>query len=481
MVIMVTQTVSAWILTSLVLVAAYPWSVWLLARSPQSHPRLLTVLLTLALATGTLSLVMFWMSLTGVRFETWAIAWRYFAVMLPGWVLGGWKRRFQSIYQAGRTSPLQTITGLTLLMVGAAILFNAVYWPFSRDDAVAIYAAFGARMAEQAAIIPLPGNDTLYEAYPVHIPLIYTFAYLASGWTNEYLARLFPTLMSVGCIAAAYLLGSMIHGAGLASAFLLVITPTFGRWASSGYVDLPMAFLIILSAVFAWRLWESRHWTDALLAGLTMGLAAWTKNAALISVLSLATWLLWAWFKGCLRWHRVALALTACVFVAAPWYARNLIEAGLLIPDTVWTEQARASLDNLLILPRLYGLPGVVLLIGFVLTGVNFVRRFDVPQSVLLLLWSVPLFVAWWIFASYDPRFILLILPILCVMAGGWIQKVLDAVPDEWRNRLVWPAAALVVVLGLYSAWNSVEFKDAILRDPFMGDAAKQAVTSRER
>lgn len=471
------QTIFAWILAGILLVAAYPWALWLVSQ------RLLAVSLSVALATGSLSLVMFWLSVLGIPLRLVYIVPVYVAVMIPGWLV--WWRQgandkgeitrtpCMASLQGANVSP-RNITVLMLVVIGAAIVFNAVYWPFSRDDAVAIYQRFGVEMAEREAIVPLPGNETLYEAYPIHIPLTYTFAYVASGWTNEYLARVFPALLSLGCLAAAYILGEMLKaGAGWPAAFLLAITPTFGRWASSGYVDLPMAFLITLAAIFAWRLWQSRMWTDALLAGAMMGLAAWTKNAALVSVGSLVGWLALG-----LLWRRIGrreavIALVACAVVGAPWYVRNVIEAGILIPDTVWTEQARASLDNLLILPRLYGVVGVVLLAGVVITVIDLARRkFNAPEYLLLLGWSVPLFLAWWIFASYDPRFILLILPVLCVISGLWLQRLGTLFPE----RLALVMGVVVLVMGAYTVWNSIEFKGEILRDPLMGDAAKHEI-----
>lgn len=474
------QTIFAWVLSGALLIAAYPLSAWLLSRSPFPTSRLLIALTSLALGTGTLTLVMFWLSLLGISLTLQTIIPIYLIIMLPGWIL--W-RNIGAIYEShSQAASVGTryIASVSLCIIAAAILFNAAYWPFSRDDAVAIYAHFGARMAETQAVEPLRGNDTLYEAYPIHIPLTYTFAYLASGWTNEYLARIFPALMSVGCLAAAYILAEMMRqGAGLSSAFLLAITPTFGRWASSGYVDLPMAFLITLSAIFVWRLWHTRAWVDALLAGLMMGLAAWTKNAALVSVAAFGLWLIWAWLRKRIGLFEFAVAVAAGAMVALAWYARNWIGAGVLIPDTVWTEQARASLDNLLILPRLYGLVGLVLLTGVVLTVIDLIRRrFDASESTLLLLWSLPLFAAWWIFASYDPRFILLILPILCVMTGIWIHRAWSMISENGRRRVIWPAIILVMALGLYTVWNSVEFKDELLRNPLMSDAAKHQIVS---
>jgi Dolichyl-phosphate-mannose-protein mannosyltransferase len=485
-----TQTFSAWILTGLLLIIAYPWAAWLLAQNPRRDSHWLTVMLTLAISTGTLTLVMFWMSLLGVPLETWNIIRPYGVLMGLGWLIGGRKlneariaMRKQGISTQRTPSFMAILAAIPLILIGAAILFNAVYWPFSRPDALGIYALFGEQMANLRGIVPLPGNDTLYEAYPIHISLTYVFAYLASGWTNEYLARLFPALMAVGCIPAAYVFGSILKGraAGWASAILLAITPTFGRWASSGYVDLPMAFFYILSVIFAWRLWQTRHWTDALLAGVMMGLAAWTKNAALLGILFLSAWLTWAWLRRKIGWRLAILALVGSAIVAAPWYIRNWLQAGLIIPDTAWTDQAKRSFDSLLILPQLYGLAGLLMLITVILTFIDLLRRrFDAPDNILLLLWTVPFFAAWWLFVSYDPRFLLLFLPILCVMAGIWMASFYTMLPSNWQKRTLIPLSILVLILTALTVWNSVEFKDEILRDPLMSNQAKHEIVLAE-
>src|SRR5690606_26909942 len=140
---------------------------------------------------------------------------------------------------------------------------------------------------------------SLYDAYPILVPLNYAYAYFAAGWENEYLAKTIATLLSLACLPATYLLGERLRGAlaGWLAALVLALTPFFGSWASSGYVDLPMAFFYTLAAVFALRLWETGSTRDAVIAGALVGLAAWTKNAALIGVPLLGGWLVWCW------WH----------------------------------------------------------------------------------------------------------------------------------------------------------------------------------
>jgi 4-amino-4-deoxy-L-arabinose transferase-like glycosyltransferase len=113
------------------------------------------------------------------------------------------------------------------------ILFNAAYWPFGIDDAVTIYATFGKQIAQTGQ---LP-RGSLYELYPMLVPLSYAFTHQAAGWIDEHLAALIPAILSVGLIGVAYLLGRELTNrtVGLIAAVLIALTPTT-HWASSGYV-----------------------------------------------------------------------------------------------------------------------------------------------------------------------------------------------------------------------------------------------------
>ncbi len=478
------QTFFAWVLTALVILAAYAWADWFISRSPAaSNDIWLPLLVTLALSTGSLTLIMFWEALLGLSLTLWGSLIPYFCLMLPGWWL---HRPTRPKLAIPKTTPRRILLSL-LLLICAGILFNSVYWPFNRADTLGIYAFYGQYMADNRAIADLPGALTVYEAYPIFIPLTYTYAYLASGWHNEALAALFPALLSVGCLAAVYSLGTAMQGrlAGWLAAILLALTPTFSSWASSGYVDLPMAYFYMLAALFAWRLWHANHWSDAFLMGIALGLAAWTKNAALAAIPMVAVWLVWAWLRQQIGWRQIALLATITGFVAAPWYVRNWIDANLILPPTAWTEQAQQTLDTLFIIvtrPQDYSVTGVVILVSLFSAAAQLIRlRLNNPALFLLLLWTLPFYGLWWLAASYDPRFILMFLPLLCVLAGVQFTQLWLWLPANWQQRLLPPTVAMVILLALMVLWNSVEFKDDLLRNPFMSVEERRATALAER
>jgi len=507
------QTLVAWLILLLLIAAAYPWAHYLTMRSPQPDGRLLAATLTPGLAVGALTLIMFWLGLLGIHYSAASIGLPYAAVCALGVLL--WSRAKLAAPLA--FSPLHLLPVAPVLLIAAAILFNAAYWPFSRADALNIYQPFAQMMAESRTLVPLTGADSLYRAYPMALPLAYAYTYIVSGWENEYLARMIPALLSVGCLPAAYLIGRRLlpaqtgagHLAGVLSASILAFTPTFLRWASSGYVDLPMAYYWALTVLFCLRLVEGGALIDGLLAGICLGLAAWTKNAALAGVPLLMGTLAWAWWRKRIPVSAAVLSLIAFVAVAAPWYARNLIGAGFIMPDTAWTDQAQRTLTNLvpfIVQPENYGLLGWVITTGLLLALWQVTRSgfklmstgrspeessehrapstehqvLSIQYQVLLLWWIVPYFAIWWVFASYDPRFLLHLLPLLAALGGALLADVWLRLPGTWRARLQIVVAVAALILTVQAMWTAVEFKDDLLRDPLMGHEAKIAIVRGE-
>ncbi|HVU15105.1 MAG TPA: glycosyltransferase family 39 protein [Phototrophicaceae bacterium] len=459
----------AWIIVILTLAAGYGWSSRLLRENSG-----LALTLGLALSVGALTLIMFWESLLSLPLTFVGIALPYFVLMLPGW----WRVRLPRLTLPSTWG--QRFVLLILLVISAAILFNGAYWPFYRDDTLGIYAPAAQAIYQTRALVPLIGTDSLYRAYPVLIPLSYSYAYFAAGWQNEYLAKAIATLLSLACLPAAYLLGKQFRSerVGWLAALILILTPFFGRWASSGYVDLPMAFFYTLSALFALRLWQSSKLLDAALAGTLMGLAAWTKNAALVGVILLILWLMWCLIQRKIGLRTAAVSLIACALVAAPWYIRNEIGAGFIMPATAWVDQAQRTLDTAFIFvthTQDFSLPGLLLMFGVLvaLRDLLWKRKLD---ALVLMLWTLPFFAAWWLLVSYDPRFLLLFLPLLCVLASDPLVRLWDWIGSAWHPRYAIALTLLTLILAAPILFNSVDYKPQILRHPFMGDADKHAI-----
>jgi len=176
----------------------------------------------------------------------------------------------------------------------------------------------------------------------------------------------------------------------------------------------------------------------------------------------------------------VTIACAACALVAAPWYIRNLIEAHLLMPATVWTTDAAPNLSNILVFiihPENFGFTGWLIIIGIGWALVQVVRHpRGSDREILLLVFTLPFFAFWWLLASYDRRFLLYFLPILAVLAAGYAVKLWERVPQRYQHTLSWMLTVITLGATVYIVSISVDYKIAMLHDPFMNDAAKNKV-----
>lgn len=472
------------------LVFAYPWAALALGRG---RTPLLTALVTLALSLGALTLAMLGLALAGALSRN--AIWAMMAIVL-GAGLALLARRERTPRRRGRIAWLRAeplaavalgVTGLMLLL----IMFNLLYWPFNDDDAVSIYAPQSRAIYETRA---LPRDGGLYEAYPLLVPLSYTYAHLVAGELDEYLARGFAAALALGAFGAAGALGATLYDrrTGLIAALLLALTPIFVRWSASGYTDVPAGFFGALGALFAWRLVQRGAGRDALLAGIMAGLAAWTKNSALAFAVSLAAIVAYGMLPrqdgARLTWRHAALAGLGLLMTAGPWYLRNLALFGRPVPATLWADRAQPTLENLAPFLAHLGIEqffvmGAILTLGM---GLALVEALRLPgperdSARVLLVFTLPFAALWWRLASYEVRFLMTILPLAAVMGARALVRLSARAPRpasvSTRRALALGATALVIALALPAARKAVQFKSALIDDPLMTDAERHRVT----
>ncbi|GAB4544993.1 MAG: hypothetical protein OHK0023_02600 [Anaerolineae bacterium] len=468
-----------WIITAAALATMIAWAVAFIPRAP-----ILLWLTALALSSGALSLSMFWLALLGVPIRWEPALLICFLVGLIG--LGIWRRsRLSDVTSPSARSSFPIIPIIVIGITCAAILFNAAYWMYSIDDAIAIYAGFGKQIYATTALPPLT-PDSLYEGYPMLTPLLYAFAHSASGGINDSLAAWLNALLSIGVIGAAYALGRELYTprVGGYAALLIAIMPYFTHWAGAGYTDLPAGFFYGLCAVFAARAFKGTAGSDVILCGIMAGLAAWAKNSGLIVVGSLCVWYahrLWhEW--GNQRRVLLELAVIGAVFfaVGGVWYVRNILEAGFILPPTGWTWAAERTIASLV--PYLtdirYSISGVFLTVGMFLNGAQAViSRGKNHELTLPIAFFAPFFVVWWALFSYDDRFLFAVLPIAAVMGAYWLDRLLARLFPQPNRLLQRVGDAIWLVLAVPSLWNAVDYKHELLRHPLMTLEERYQVT----
>ncbi len=487
------QLAVAMVLTGFGAVFAYGWACRLLPRGRRHWPDL--ALVTLGLSLGGLTLWMFWVAfllpgrlnlataLAGPAalggFGLWA-SWRDWTPDTINSATAPWRRMLDSV--------LVCLVSVT----SAAILFNSVYWPFSEEDALAIYAPLAKRIYLTGA---LPVGGRLYEGYPMLLPLAYAYTHWVYGTVNEYLARLIPGLLGAGVLGATAILGREMLSAraGWLAAALLGLTPTFCRWASSGYADVPAAFYFTMSALFAWRWCREARTADVLLAGVMAGLALWTKNSTLTLVVTLPALAALRWWMGRatnrenaarpVRWRQAALLTGAVLAIAAPWYIRNLVVFDFLLPDTLWTDRVRHDLTTLVAMARwrTWAVPGWLFSASIIYGGLSVLRGGkQAKRWTLLLIYALPFYAAWWWMADYDPRLLMVATPVIAVMAALMLetlaQRLTIRLPAAWGPAGAASVAVALIAMAPFSLRQAVQHKPVVVSRPWASDAEKHRV-----
>jgi hypothetical protein len=529
---------------------AYPWALMLIPRERRSA--VVLAVTTLALSLGGLTLWMMALALVG--------ALRFGAVVAGIVIVFGigqvWLLRTQApmigaarppvierVWTAARQNPLVVGAALVVIGIAALIVFNTLYWPFNDDDAVSIYATQSLGIYQTGH---LPKGEGLYEAYPMLLPLSHVYSYMVAGQVDEYLARIAVAALGVGTLAAACALGRALYdtATGLSAAVLLALTPAFTRWASSGYTDIPAAFFVTLAVMFAGWFYQHGGAREAFLFGVMTGLAAWTKNSALALGASMVVWVGYVGWQSLTRlppFHEmergssrgvgpyaptkefvrlIVLAAAGLATTAGPWYLRNLVLFGRIVPRTIWSSRAQHTVANLVPFAtdyEAYFLPGLVFTAGFALVIVEALRRKSGTrdQAALLLIGVIPFAAAWWWAASYETRFLLTVLPLFAVMGGHGIvhsgrliqpflirrshlktsppgplsmhgegEKAQFEVPSRhvergFRGEVVFQLVMVLVLvaLALPAAQKAVIFKSDIIRDPLMSDVERHQIS----
>ncbi len=495
-----------WLAAVFSLLLAYPWARWLLDRSPAGstgrRDPVLALLLTVALSVGALTWLLLMLSAVSPGLATFWPATGLALILSALGVVA--RRRTGNPVQAETPDswwrqPLPLTAALVILGLAGLTLLNAASWPFFEDDTMALYGPMAYRFAETGQFTGLG----LYDAYPVLTPLAMAYPGLAAGALHEYAARFVTAVQALGTIGTAYVLGRDLFDrrVGLAAAFLLATVPIVPHWAAAAYTDLPAGFYYGLAVIFAWRLYTIPHPVHALLTGLMAGLAAFTKNGALLLAGSLAGWIAYSTWR---RWRdpaapgaaiggrSIALMIGGYLLTAGPWYLHTLIAYGHLVPPTGWVDQATHTLTVLFgpaLAPGHFLLGGPLGFLGLaaMLWALWRSRWAFAPRPALLVGFSVPFWLVWWWYFSYDLRFLLMVWPLFTVMGGqvtlaAW-DRLAAAFPAPAKSHLLkWgplkqgllPLALLI--LALPAARQSVDHKLELLRDPFMDDAARHRV-----
>ncbi|PWT89696.1 MAG: hypothetical protein C5B54_08535 [Acidobacteria bacterium] len=377
---------------------------------------------------------------------------------------------------------------VTILSACTGILFGSLYWPFENFLALTIYAPIAKEIFISRA---LTAGFNVHEVYPALLQLGYAFTYYACSSVNEYLAKLITALMAIGSLGVAAALGREMRSmrAGIVAAGLVALTPLFCKSVSTGNADIPGSFYFSLTALFAWQWWRDRGNKNAILTGMMTGFTMWTKNTTLVLPITIGLWIAANLRTSRIPWKQIGLFTIAILATAAPWYLRNLIVFHYLIPPQIWEFAAPRTQRTFAMLLAMtwdwiaFGGIGIIYTAAIAFSAIQFVRKRELESRALwglLLTMVLPFYFAWWWLASYEVRFLVLIVPLLAVMAALMLEDALAVlmtnVSVAWVNRIGRIAICSVLILAPLSIRKTVSYKGAILSRPFMDDSEKHRI-----
>jgi len=233
-----------------------------------------------------------------------------------------------SAIAAGRTGALLAALGITAGQVALAT-WMALRTPFAGEDSWAFW-GLKARMFAGDGLPPSYFHDPTFlythPDYPLNMPLAEgTIFRLEGGW-GEPLAALFGP----ACLAALALLFAVglarLYGCAVAALGLtmLVLIPLVSASAASDYADLPLAMYLGSAALYLLLWWRGHQPCDAVVMGLLLGGAIWTKKegtavAAVALALYVAGEMLRRHVSPSLRMRRLGWAIVPALALPLPW------------------------------------------------------------------------------------------------------------------------------------------------------------------
>jgi len=357
-------------------------------------------------------------------------------IALVGVMLAWRKRKPLNTNQntfTGYTIPLALDEVLLIVLILAATIFRGyttAFVPFGSWDELWVYGYQG-KIYTLLGFIP---RDIGY--YPQFLQLQYAYTQIMTGGVSDHAARAVVPFLQMGSILATYLLGSRLFNrrTGIFAAALWALYPDFGYWTRIGDLEVPLTFAFTGAAAFFLMAWTYRersavsdqqsdekdqipkrkevedaelrqekgakerfvilrvlrafvsnaftatHNRYALISGLFLGIALWTKPTAgafiwgvlLLFIVELIRLipanrrtlppelkegekgnaflsLINGWGGGLYaalpRFQIVFLTGLACIPLGAIWYVRNLLlgHDAIVFPPSIWLTRAMQS------------------------------------------------------------------------------------------------------------------------------------------
>lgn len=269
-------------------------------------------------------------------------------MMIIGWLIVWRKwRTTQPSSMEGRSLAADEKVIIAFVMIATVIRGFVTSWvSFGAWDELWVYGYQG-RIYTLLGFIP---SDIGY--YPQFLPLQYAYAQIMSyGHVADHAARAVLPFLQIGSISAAYILGSRLftRRVGFYAAALWALYPHFGYWSRVGDLEIVLTFSFTAAAAFFLMAWQSLDRRYAMIAGLFLGIAMWTKPTAGALILSVVLLVIVEFIRVRGNWREwlprlqiAAVTGIACIPLGAAWYLRNALigHDPIVMPPSYWNDFA---------------------------------------------------------------------------------------------------------------------------------------------
>jgi 4-amino-4-deoxy-L-arabinose transferase-like glycosyltransferase len=284
--------------------------------------------------------------------------------------------------------------------------------------------------------------------------------------------RAVTALVGTATIALVYLMARRISPAtGLVAAALFAVQSQHVRESHFVLTDVPMTFFIVLAGLLTVRACERRRVRDCVLVGMAVGAAAATKYNGGVAILLPALALLltsgsWWWRVRAMTLASVVAGLTFLLcapytvialpeFLNAFAYLANMYADGAPRPEPAWLTYTK-HLRNNFSLPAMVAAGGGVVLAGRALVTTR--RTTATTTWALAAAFSLVYF---YMIAGQRlvwGRYLLPMLPFLCILAAGTVVWLAQWVGRRWPvpHLATATGVVLVLILGATPTINAV-------------------------
>ena len=255
------------------------------------------------------------------------MTWRYSSLSIAkGWYL--------FFFAAG----LIVVTGAGLLQSAPGYMDADYYYVEGKllADGHGFYQPFLWNYLDQTRSLPAPSHTFWMPLVSILVVPAYTIFQSFTG------SRILLWILAAMVPPVTVFLGIKFHGKrGLAIVGgLLALFPAYYTVYMPG-TDLFAIYMLLGSAFLLAAAWNTRlRLLQPLLIGVLSGLMHMTRADGILWLGAGLAWIAWSCWqsrKGVTRWFVallicLALCMTGYLLVASPWYARNLVEFGRLMP-----------------------------------------------------------------------------------------------------------------------------------------------------